>query len=92
MVSVRYGSVRKKSRLIADRSAVTSAAERPPSSATMIVKPRNTKARFDADVRERNGISAIPSAIDPSAPATIHTRPSSSCFILILLPHVSPGA
>src|SRR5262245_52085927 len=58
-----------------------SPAVRPPSSAMTIVKTRKTKARFDADVSERNGISAIPSAIDPSAPVITHTRLSSPCFM-----------
>src|SRR2546426_4442043 len=70
--------MRKKFRLIADTSAVTRAAARPPSSARMIVKARNTNARFDAAVSVRSGISTMPSTNDPAAPATIQTRTSSS--------------
>src|SRR6185503_1081618 len=68
-----YGSVKKKFSVKADTIAVTMAAERPPSSATTIVKAMKTKARFDAEVRERRGISMKPSARPPSAPITIHT-------------------
>jgi len=50
---VRYGSVRKKLRLIAETTAVTSPGPRPPSSATTIVNARKTNARFEADVAER---------------------------------------
>src|ERR1700675_2097410 len=69
-----YGSVRKKLSVMADTTAVITAAVRPPSSATTIVKAMKTKARFDAEVSERSGISTKPSARPPSAPITIHTR------------------
>src|SRR6266542_4346325 len=39
---------------------------------------RNTKARFDAAVSARSGISAIPSAMAPMPPATSHTSDSSA--------------
>ena len=76
-----YGSVRKKLSVMADTTAVTRAAERPPSSATTIVKAMKTKARFDAEVSERSGISTKPSARPPSAPATIHRRLSLPGFM-----------
>ncbi len=66
---------------MADTSAVTSAGPRPPSSATMIVKATNTKARFDAATIPRSGISAMASAMEPSAPVTIQTRISSARLI-----------
>src|SRR4026208_296098 len=78
-----YGSGRKKLSVRADTTAGTRAAERPPSSATTIVKAMKTKARFDAEVSERSGISMRPSARPPSAPATIHKRLSSPGFMAV---------
>src|SRR5713101_3514400 len=74
---------------MADTSAVTSAGPRPPSSARMIVKAMNTKARFDAATSVRSGINAIARAIEPSAPVTIQTRMSS--VRLIALPPSRPA-
>src|SRR5262245_50837527 len=42
-----------------------------------IVKAMKKKARFEADVRERSGISRSPRARPPRQPATIHTPLSS---------------
>lgn len=68
IVNLRYGWVRKKLRLSAEETAVASAAQRPPNSATTIVKTMNAKARLEAGVTPRNGISATPSAIAASGP------------------------
>ena len=68
MVRVRYGSIRKKLRLRAETTAVTSPAVRPPSSATTMVKIRKTKARLEAAVSVRNGINRMPRAMAPMPP------------------------
>jgi hypothetical protein len=64
----RYGSVRKKSRLRADATAVASAAVRPPNSPTRIVRARNTKVKFEAMVKARTGTRAMPSSTAASGP------------------------
>src|SRR4029453_11618395 len=66
---------------MADTRAVTSAADRPPSSATTMVKARKTKARFEAGVRVRRGMSTTATIIDPRPPVTIQIRPSSCLLI-----------
>ena len=68
MASLRYGSVRKKSRLRAEHSAVATAAHRPPNSATVIVKARKKKVKFEAVVNPRRGTSAMPSRIAARGP------------------------
>ena len=73
MERVRYGSVRKKFRLRAEISAVTSAGPRPAISATTIVKARKANARLAAVTVLRSEISAMPSARAPRAPITVHT-------------------
>jgi hypothetical protein len=82
MERVRYGSVRKKFRLRADMSAVTSAGPRPPTSATTIVKAMKANARLAAATTPRSGISRMPSAIAPSAPVTVQISPWSSPLIV----------
>src|SRR5262245_52449098 len=83
IVNRKYGSVKKKSRLMADATAVTSAAVRPPNSATMIVNARNTNARFEADVTDRSGIRAMPSSKDPRSPTAIQISTSSTLNIAV---------
>ena len=69
--SRRYGRVRKKSRLKAEQSAVSTPAQRPPSSATTMVSARNTNVKLDAGVSSRNGVSAAPMKIAPAGPAAL---------------------
>ena len=48
--------------------AVASAATEPPSSATTMVRAMKAKARLEAGVRPRSGVSAIPNRIAASTP------------------------
>src|SRR5262249_31004976 len=81
MVRARYGSVRKKFRLMAPTTAATSAAVRPPNSATTITNATKAKARLEADVTARRGTKATPSAMAPRTPAGTQMPPRSSAFI-----------
>src|SRR5215467_445768 len=85
MASVRYGSVRKKLRLMADTTAVSSAADRPPTSAITIVKARKAKARLDAGVSVRSGTSTTPRVSAPRPPTAIQIKLSFRAPMPLLL-------
>jgi hypothetical protein len=68
-VRVRYGRVRKKFRLRALATAAAVAGHRPPAWPTTMVRARKAKARLDAVVASRSGMSATPrpmAAIGPT--------------------------
>src|SRR5215475_10325504 len=95
MARVRYGSVRKKLRLMADTTAVSSAADRPPISAITMVKARKAKARLEAGVRVRSGTSAPPRASAPRPPTAIQIRlsfraPMPRLLLVALLHELMP--
>src|SRR5215813_14654913 len=59
---------------MADTTAVSSAADRPPTSAITIVKARKAKARLEAGVSVRSGTSTTPRASAPRPPTAIQIR------------------
>src|SRR5215470_12521872 len=59
---------------MADTTAVSSAADRPPTSAITMVKARKAKARLDAGVSVRSGTSTTPRANAPRPPTAIQIR------------------
>src|SRR6185503_13598111 len=91
MASVRYGFVRKKSRLRAETSAVTSAAARPPSSPMAMVRRTNANARLDAVVTSRSGVSAPPRAMAAIPPLAMWKRLSSRVSTVVVAMGRLPG-
>src|SRR5262249_56572334 len=59
---------------MADTTAVSSAANRPPTSAITMGKARKAKARLDAGVRVRSGTSTTPRISAPKPPTAIQIR------------------
>src|SRR5262244_3288213 len=59
---------------MADTTAVSNAADRPPTSAITMVQARKAKARLDAGVRVRSGTSTTPRASAPRPPTAIQIR------------------
>src|SRR5262245_14791926 len=68
---------------MADTSAVSSAADRPPTSAITMVKARKAKARLDAGVR--GGTSTTPRISAPKPPTAIQIRLSFRAPMPLLL-------
>src|SRR5215470_10486429 len=70
---------------MADTTAVSRAAERPPTSAITMVKARKAKARLDAGVSVRSGTSTTPRISAPRPPTAIQIRLSFRAPMPLLL-------
>jgi hypothetical protein len=86
IVSRRYGWVRKKLRLRVDETAVATAAHRPPSSATTMMRARKTNVRLEAVVTSLNGINAIPRRTAAIGPPPRKINRSSSDSVMVTPP------
>src|SRR5215510_15746169 len=76
---------------MADTTAVSSAADRPPTSAITMVKARKAKARLDAEVNVRSGTSTTARISAPKPPTAIQIRlsfrPPMPLLLLVALLH-----
>src|SRR5262250_3380572 len=80
---------------MAATAAVSSAADRPPTSAITMVKARKAKARLDAGVRVRSGTSTTPRISAPRPPTAIQIRlsfraPMPRLLLVALLHELMP--